>query len=510
MEKIKIILLICLYCFSLSLSGNDYEKDITEGIYTFDIENNTFYNFTFKAKENGTYFIFFPDYFKLMEATGEMNEDINIEAGFFSTVYAQKFVKDDHIKVEYPRLKYIGEPKTIKIRIEKIDANFRLMTSINPIILTMAVNDCQKPTYIFTYNNEPELPESYYTFHGKIHSGEFTASYRNKEFNPDESMDKDFKELTISSVTSLPHELSLNIIKLKCAKPGIISIYMQKGNFYSILDDIGFSLINDNINEEVSFSNLDLPANLYFQGFNLVGKTSISLTELNGEVFEKDFVTKITLSEDSKNNSYNVSIKNIDALSMPLTIFNVGECPYKILNKNENISVGYNNRIIIPLEKNDCHYIEINSTSGKFYWDYQYSQTSDVNYLPQLSYSSINFQKDKSILIDSPYKYNNSKTDYYWFITLVHFNNEEVSFNYEYIKGSDDNNEEEEEQEEEQEEEEEQQQDNTSPNQNSNIRYSNAWIIILIILILFVIALVYSCFKSKKNQEISNSIEKLI
>ena len=494
MEKIKIILFICLYCFSLSLNDNEYESDITEGIYKFEIKNNTFYNFTFKAKENGTYFIFFPDYFKLMEATGEMNEDINIEAGFFSTVYAQKFVKDDHIKVEYPRLKYINETKTIKIRIEKIDANFRLMTSINPIILTMAVNDCQKPTYIFTYNNEPESPESYYTFHGKIHSGEFTASYRNKEFNPDdpdESMDKDFTEITISSATSLPHELSLNIIKLKCTKPGIISIYMQKGNFYSIIDDIGFSLINGNINEEVSFSNLDLPVNLYFQGFNLVGKTSINLTEIKGEVYEKDFVANITLSEDSKNNSYNVSIKNNDALSMPLTIFNVGECPYKILNKNQKISVGYNNRIIIPLEKNDSSFIEINSTSGKFYWDYQYSQTSDVNYLPQLSYNSINFQKDKSILIDNPYKYNNSKTDYYWFITLVHFNNEEVSFNYEYKKESDNNNEE-------------------KDQNNKKITYTYAWIIILIILILLVIVLVYSCFRSKKNQEISNNIEKLI
>ena len=483
MEKIKITLLICLFCFSLSLSGNDYERDITEGVYTFEIKNNTFYNFTFTAKEDGTYFIFFPDYFKLMEATGQTNEDINVDAGFFSTVYAQKFVKGNYFKVEYPRLKYIDEAKTIKIRIEKIDANFRLLTSINPIFLTMAVNDCQKPIYIFTYNNQPELPESYYSFHGKIHSGEFTASYRNKEFSPDESMVKDFKEITMPSVTLLPHDLSLNIIRLNCTKPGIISVYMQKGNIYSIIDDIGFSLINGDNNEEVSFSNLDFPVNLYFQGFNLVGKTSISLTELKGEVYDEDFIAKITLSEDYKNNSYNVSIKNIGSFSMPLTIFNVGDCPYKILNKNEKISVGYNNRIIIPLEKTDSKHIQINSSNGKFYWDYQYSQTSDVNYLPQLSYNSINFEKDKSILIDNPYKYNNTKTDYYWFITLVHFNDEQVSFDYTYIKEKD------------------------IPAKKN---YTSVWIIILVILILVVIVLVYCCLRSRKKQDLSNEIEQLI
>ena len=170
-----------------------------------------------------------------------------INLGFFSTIYAQKFEKNNYIKLEYPSLKFIKETSTIKIRIQKIEAYFKLMTTINPVISTMVVNEYQKPIYVFAYNTQPDLSDSYYTIYGKIHSREFFGSYKTIKFDPEYSIDKNFKDLVTPSVTSLPYNFDLYIVKLKCKEPGIITIYMEKGNFYSVLGDIGLSPVQNKI-----------------------------------------------------------------------------------------------------------------------------------------------------------------------------------------------------------------------------------------------------------------------
>lgn len=481
MEKIKIFIFICLYIFSLC--KNEYEQDLFEGSYFYEIQNNTLYHFTFKAKENGTYFIIFPDYFKFIDATGEISEDINIKSEYVSTVYAQNFQIDDYVKLEYPEHKYIEENKTITIRIEKIEAYFKLFTSINPIIFSLAINDCQKPTYIFTYNNQLESPENNYAFHIKIHSGEFTGSYIDTEYNLNESFTKNFVEFSLSSVTFFPQELSLNTIKLECINPGIVSIYMKKGDDYSILDNIGLSVINSLISKEVSFSNFEFPIDLYIQGFNLVGKTSINLTNINGGVYDEDFYEKITLSKDFPKESHNITINNDDKLTMQLTVFNAGNSNSKILKRNQKFKVSKNNIIIIPLEEsNKNDFITIASESGNFYWDYQYSQTDDINYLPKSNYDLKNYQKDKIAKINNPYKYETKQNKYKWFITLVHFNENDVEFSC----------------------------DIEMPEKNDDEKEDGiGWIFILIILLLLVIGLFYSCFRSIKNQKLSN-VEKLM
>ena len=494
MLKFKIFIFIYLYIFALE----EFEEDLIEGTKSYTFEKETYYNFTFKAIDNGTYVIIFPGFFKLLEATGEINEDVDFNYGFLSNIYAQNFTKGDYIKVEYPRLSIINETITKKIKIEKIDAYFKLMTSVNPVIFTMAVNDCQKPTYIFTYNSQPELPESYYTFNGKIHSGDFIGSYRISELNPDDPIDKDFSNFDISSATTLPYNISLNIVKLQCKIPGIISIYMEKGNFYTILDDISFTVVNNEYVEEVSFPNYKFPVNLYFQGFNLVGKTSIDFSKINGKSFEKDFYTKISLSSEFSQNFYNISIKNNDLPTMILTNLNVGESKDILLEENKNITVQKYKRAIIKIDSNSKKkYIAIKSNNNKFYWDYQYSQTSDINYLPKLSYDSKHFQNGNIVFIDNPYTYSDKKTFYNWFVSLLHLNEGESKFTYKYTNEKIYIDEDEDE-------------DDVDKDDDDNDGSSKVWIIVIVIIAIIIIAFVAFYFIKKRKKETNSNIETLV
>ena len=488
MLKLKVFIFIYLFIFTLE-ELKEFEEDLVEGSKSYTFEKETYYNFTFKAIDSGTYVIIFPGFFKLLEATGEINEDVDINYGFLSNVYAQNFTKGDYIKVEYPRLSIINATITGKIKIEKIDAYFKLMTSVNPVIFTMAVNDCQRPTYIFTYNSQPELPDSYYTFNGKVHSGNFVGSYRATEFNPEDPINKDFTNFDISSATALPYNISLNIIKLQCKDPGVISIYMEKGNFYTILDDISFTVVDNEYVEDVSFPNYQFPVDLYFQGFNLVGKTSIDFTKINGKSFNNDFYTKITLSSKFSENSYNISIKNNDFCTMILTNLNVGEFKDIVLKENQNINMPKYKRAIIELDsKTNKKYIAIKSNNTKFYWDYQYSQTSDKNYLPKLTYDSKHFQKGNIVFIDNPYAYSDKKTDYNWFISLLHLNDVESTFIYKYTNEKVD----------------------TEEDDDDNDGSSKLWIILIVVIAIIMIAVLAFYFIKKRKKDSNSNIEALV
>lgn len=44
----------------------------------------------------------------------------------------------------------------------------------------------------------------------------------------------------------------------------------------------------------------------------------------------------------------------------------------------------------------DKKYIKVNSSVNNFYWDYVYSQTDDVNYIPKITFNA--FSKKKCCL----------------------------------------------------------------------------------------------------------------
>ena len=65
--------LIFYTVFKMSFSENILEEPIVEGLKTYTIESSTIYTFIFKAADNGAYVIIFPDFAKIMEATGQIN-----------------------------------------------------------------------------------------------------------------------------------------------------------------------------------------------------------------------------------------------------------------------------------------------------------------------------------------------------------------------------------------------------------------------------------------------------
>ena len=432
----KIIFLLFINIFIVSPKETqiiEKDFDIVEGILPLSCNEDISYDIVFNAVDNGTYVIVFPDAFHLLEATGDIHEDVDFNkayVGFISYVYAQNFVKGDHIKLHYPVNNYTSLPSPIKIRIEKIDAYFKLKTSSNPIISTMAVNDCKKPVYIFaSYSfslTEPKI------FVAKTHSGDFFAEYRTTEFDPDNSIDKDFKKFDLDSGIYL--DLTFNtfcIIKLQCEEPGLISFFMgSEGPL--VHKGIGLKQI---IKHTSSLDHIydEVPTNVYIQEFNLMGTTVTNLTKIGGKIYTKDFYTKIELSTYFATfPSLQFHFDSLKGNSLILFSFNVGETIDKVAKEKENILVLPNKRVVIPLKLIiDKKYIKITSKIKGFYWEYQFSQIDDINYYPQMSENK-NFVNGNIVYINNPYTYNRIKTDYSLFVSFIHFNDVATFLNFEY------------------------------------------------------------------------------
>ena len=422
----KIIFFTFISLFIISLNQIQKSFDIVEGIQSLAIQQDSTYTLTFNAKDSGNYVILFPSHFQLLEATGDIHEDVDLREGFYSTAYAQNFTKGNYIKLKYPLVMSTQLPATIKFRIEKINAYFKFKTESTSIFSTMALNDCKMPIYVLNYNPQPDVRKV--SLCGKVHSGAFVGGYRTTEFDPSDSFNKDFKKLDLEMGTELSLPFNLNIIKLQCKEPGIISFYLENDSMYGFSDEIGVKRTEDIIYLEQI--NGKLPANAYIQVFNLAGSTSIDLSGIGGRIYSRDFYTTVRLLASFSNPE--IPVRNLKEFSMILSIFNVGETTDKVAKEKENISVLPNERIIIPLKNiTDNKYIKITSSVKGFFWEYQYSQTDNINYLPKMS-SNKNFKNGNTVYVDNPYTYYRFKTDYYMYISFIHYNSGATTFKFEY------------------------------------------------------------------------------
>lgn len=294
------------------------------------------------------------------------------------------------------------------------------------IFSTMALNDCKMPIYVLNYNPQPDVRKI--SLCGKVHSGTFVGGYRITEFDPSDSFNKDFKKLDLELGTELFLPFNLNIIKLQCKEPGIISFYLENDPMYAFSDEIGVKRTEDIT--YVEQINGKLPANAYIQVFNLAGSTSIDLSDIGGRIYSRDFYTTVRLLASFSNSEFPVA--NLKEFSMILSIFNVGETTDKVAKENENISVSPNERIIIPLKNiTDKKYIKITSSVKGFFWEYHYSQTDNINYLPKIS-SNKNFKNGNTVYVDNPYTYYRFHIDYYMYISFIHYNSGSTTFKFEY------------------------------------------------------------------------------
>ena len=156
----------------------------------------------------------------------------------------------------------------------------------------------------------------------------------------------------------------------------------------------------------------------------------------------------------------------------------------KYLKKKKKISIAYNKRVLIQIKNiTDKRYIKVKSSLKEFYWDYLYSQTDDINYLPKADHSSMHFEKGKVVYIDNLYTDKNFTTNYYWYISLIQYNYYKNStFNFEYT------------------------------NEKNEDNHTKVWVFIIIISIslIIIIGLVICYFIRKKRLESYSNIEALV
>ena len=226
-------ILIFYTVFKMSFSENILEEPIVEGLKTYKIESSTIYNFIFKAVDNGTYIIIFPDFAKIIEVIGQINREIIIDgSGYLSAVYHQNFQEGNYVLILYPRYEY-SYSFNATVSIQKFDSNFIIFPDLKSNLYTLEYNDLIKPVYIFL-SNMPD--QDYYKgqlkFYVQVHSGQFIGSYRDSLFKQNDSIYEGLKNFSLYSEVELPMK-TINIVKLQCLKPGIITLYYSRENLAS-------------------------------------------------------------------------------------------------------------------------------------------------------------------------------------------------------------------------------------------------------------------------------------
>ena len=201
---------------------------------------------------------------------------------------------------------------------------------------------------------------------------------------------------------------------------------------------------------------------------------------------------------------------------MILTSFDNYDSNVIVAQEFENITIQSSKSIVIPLVNiTDKKYIKINSTISGFNWDFQISQTSDINYLPKCLYK--NFEKGNVAYIDNPYNFKNFKNNYYMFISIIHYHKEEnLTFSYEYTNERESKEEERDEDDKKESDEnkddphphEDDEDDNTGKDSNNS---NKVWIIIISIIFIILLILVLGWYFYRKKRINSNSnLENLV
>ena len=89
----------------------------------------------------------------------------------------------------------------------------------------------------------------------------------------------------------------------------------------------------------------------------------------------------------------------------------------------------------------DQKYIKVVSSKKIFYWTFEFSQTDDINILPNNNVGKLNIEYSDITYINNPYMYQPIKNNFKWFIYLKHGHNEGIIFSYEYVEEKPDENE---------------------------------------------------------------------
>jgi hypothetical protein len=169
--------------------------------------------------------------------------------------------------------------------------------------------------------------------------------------------------------------------------------------------------------------------NIYFHVFTITGNSEVDLTRIKGDKYKNSFYTKFYYPYTGGHYIVNV----LGFQSLMLSTVNIGETNITLAKENEDILVKSGEITYISLGF-DKKSIYISSNMSGFYWTYEFSQTDDINYLPENTSGLSNYEAGNFVYIKNPHYFRPNNTNYYWFITLKHLHNVSiVKFTYNYV-----------------------------------------------------------------------------
>ena len=500
----KILIFILFFDFIFS------EKNILikEGKVDVHVESWSTEKITFTAVENGTFLILFGVNATIIEATGNVSNDIFTDYDPYSSlicktkVYAQNFIEGDYFTIYYPS-------QGGHILIKKMDAQFSLLQYTYNTFSNIFYDNCQHPLYIFATNDKTIHNKNEYSAYIQNHFGEVKASYLKECFNRDLDFEDDslFSEMKNDSLTNLPI-CDLNLIKLKCNQPSLFSFYLAKQDIFSLFADLKV------VKQPLACSAISSIFQIrffYYQFFNILGNTTVDFTQFGHRIYNgEDFYLIYNYLEDAKGYEYRIS-NNSGVPSLALSVEINGKSNYKLAKENEKTL--YNNKFIIKLDPNKKQkYIKIISTIKTFYFRYIFSQTEDLNYLP--CRGIYNYGHAYITYLNNPYHYNNKKTKYHWFIVIHNYYGNEQYFTYQYTNNKWEDENEEEKDEEKGNDNEEKGNDNEEKGTNENIENNTkssfasafAWIVVILIIGTIIVFAYFYLYKRKNTNTTTNDI----
>ena len=493
-------LLVFILFFDFIFSTNNI--NITEGVVDVEVEVGINKKITFNAVENGTFLILFGVNATIIEATGNISNDLIINRGitpnpgYETKVYSQNFIEGDSFTIYYPSERS-GYSYNAHISIKKIDAQFSLLQYTQNTFIHIFYDNCQHPLYIFATNDKIIHKRNEYFAYIQNHFGEFKANYLIECFNSNLDFEDDslFSEMKNDSLTNLPI-CDINLIKLQCSLPSLFSFYFAKNEgLFSFFYDLKIITQPISFSSHYHFYEIRL---FYFQFFNLVGNTSVDFTDFGDKIYNgEDFYLEYYYPEESKYYAYKFSnTSNTPALSF--SISNNGRSKCKIAKENEKTL--FERNFIIKLNPNkNKKYIKIISTVHTFYYCYTFSQTEDLNYLPSCGMKY--WGHEYITYLNNPYYYNNNKTNYVWFIVIDNYVGEEQFYTYQYA-----NRKWEDEQDEDEKEKEKEKGTDENIEKDTKTSFASTFLWIFVVLIIGIIIVFTYFYINKRKNTTTNEI----
>jgi len=188
--------------------------------------------------------ILFNEYTLVNGATGNLGIDTDFSNGNYSTIaYYQNFQKGDYFQFIYPSYSIKSGTYSIKIAKFDTDVNIRILDKSNPVE-TLFFDNCEKSTYLLFRNTPLNIGVRPLFFSVMIHSGEFSASYKENDYMKEtaQKFSENYKNFGLESCENqLPNNNNLNIVELKCKSPGVITVleYMYQNNTISPIEGKG-------------------------------------------------------------------------------------------------------------------------------------------------------------------------------------------------------------------------------------------------------------------------------